>query len=445
MNTKTLAQTDDSFLVYHKHIAKRKSWDTNIKHYFRLGLEDSLPIELRNKVASSNISRWKREHSNKYIGCELSEYIKDDILLFNKIGQTQRLKSLNKAYFKLLETLHAVAVNFGSFKSEIYAQKELIVNSIESVKNSIPINNALKVFNISRATYHNYKSLVIHKCEPSYFKWCTKRFSNQLLASEVETIKQYVTHPEYCHWSKPSIYLKALRDKKLSCCESTFYKYCKLLGFKTKRLKRKSDNYNPIRTSKPNELWCADVTIFKTTNTKKHYIHLLIDHFSKMILAYRICNSNSGRAIKNILKEAREKYNPSHIQFLTDAGCENVNHTVSGYLSNLNMTSKHTIAQHDVIYSNSMIEALNKVIKQQFLYPETIHSRKQLNLIMSKTVKDYNTLRPQKALGGNTPFEVFNGDPIEINQYKIHFKSHQDLRRLQNKKTHCSTCKKPSK
>jgi len=30
---------------------------------------------------------------------------------------------------------------------------------------------------------------VIYKCDQSYFKWCTKRFPNQLLPTEVETIK----------------------------------------------------------------------------------------------------------------------------------------------------------------------------------------------------------------------------------------------------------------
>ncbi|WP_282083935.1 hypothetical protein, partial [Aquimarina aggregata] len=69
---------------------------------------------------------------------------------------------------------------------------------------------------------------VIHKCDQSYFKWCTKRFVNQLLPSEVNTIKKYLNHQKYKHWSKASIYLKAVRNQNLSCSLSTFYKYCRL-------------------------------------------------------------------------------------------------------------------------------------------------------------------------------------------------------------------------
>jgi putative transposase len=49
---------------------------------------------------------------------------------------------------------------------------------------------------------------------------------------------------------------------------TTFYKYCRLLGFKNRPRKRKSDDYQPLKTSTPNEVWCADVTIFKTVRFK---------------------------------------------------------------------------------------------------------------------------------------------------------------------------------
>ncbi len=96
-------------------------------------------------------------------------------------------------------------------------KSSLVVNTIDEVKAYVPINKALKVFNISRSTFENYKSIVIHKCNTSYFKWCVKRFSNQLLSTEVEIIKQYMINEDYKSWFKSSIYLKALRDQSLKC------------------------------------------------------------------------------------------------------------------------------------------------------------------------------------------------------------------------------------
>ncbi len=63
-----------------------------------------------------------------------------------------------------------------------------------------------------------------------------------------------MTHVDYKFWSKSSVYLKALRNKELKCSISTFYKYCRLLGFENRPQKRKSDNYKPLITSKPNQV-----------------------------------------------------------------------------------------------------------------------------------------------------------------------------------------------
>lgn len=256
----------------------RKSWDTSVKHYFRLGLENNLPSELRVQIASSNISRWKTEIEGKYFGNGLNEYIKQDLELYKRIGQTNHLKKINESYIKLLDTYQEVISNVKGIRSIIKDQKELVVNTIEQVKDNIPIDNALKVFNISRTTYQNYKTIVIHKCEASYFKWCTKRFPNQLLPKEVLTIKAYMKHIDYMYWSKSSIYLRAVRDNDLQCCISTFYKYCRLLGFSNLKKYSNHDNNNPLKTKQSNEVWCEDVTIFKTADGVKHYIHILMDH-----------------------------------------------------------------------------------------------------------------------------------------------------------------------
>jgi hypothetical protein len=44
------------------------------------------------------------------------------------------------------------------------------------VKDIVPVESALKVFNISRVIYHNNKILVINKYESSYFLWCVKQY-----------------------------------------------------------------------------------------------------------------------------------------------------------------------------------------------------------------------------------------------------------------------------
>jgi putative transposase len=233
----------------------RKSWDTSIKHITRNGLlQDVLTSKQIVSIPRSNISRWKNEADDKYSFCEINDVIKQEIELIKKLNQSSKIKRINQSYFKLANTFHEIISKVKGVKSIIKKQKELVVNTIEYVIGVIPINEALKIFIISRGTFENYKSILIHKCEASYFNWCAKRFSNQLLPVEVKTIKTYMSNDNFKHWSKSSIYLKALRDEKLQCYVSTFYKYCRLLGFNNRPRRKKSDSYNPLRTFRPNEL-----------------------------------------------------------------------------------------------------------------------------------------------------------------------------------------------
>jgi len=419
----------------------RKSYDTNIKHLARHRLlQDILTPEQLKKIPRSNIYRWENEAEDKYSYSEINEILKQEVELIKQFSQSSKLKNGFKKYIQLSTAFHKMIAKVKGVKTIIKEQQELIVSTIEQVIDYIPIDNALKVFNISRATYQNYKTRVIYKCDQSYFKWCTKRFPNQLLPIEVETIKKYMTDENYHFWSKSSIYLKALRDGSLSCCLATFYNYCRLLGFKNLPRKKKSDDYNPIKTNQPNELWCADVTIFKTADCEKLYIHFLMDHYSKFILGYKVEKHSSGKAITQLLQEANTKHKPKSIQFLTDGGSENVNSSVSSYLNALPIKTRHQIAQKDVVFSNSMVEALNKTIKHEFLHPENLNTHKDFTKVLEDAIPIYNTIRPQMSLAGNTPFETYNGTTIDLNQYKTHFIEHKANRLVQNAANSCKVC-----
>jgi len=395
----------------------RKSYDTNVKHFVRMGLLSSMPFELKEQIPTSNINRWRYEDPKKYVGCEISDFVKKELDLYKRIGQTNNLKKLNESYFKLCDV----------FNDIVYKVKG--------------VNNAIRVFNISRTTYQNYKSIVIHKCNASYFKWCVRKFPNQLLAKEVVTIKTYMENEMYKFWSKSSVYLKAVRDKNLHCCLSTFYNYCNMLGFENLPKRKKSEDYKPIKTTRPNELWCADVTIFRTADGVKHYIHFLMDHYSKFILGFCVEKSSNANAIQFLLQEAYEKHKPQNLQFLTDAGSENVNNTVFSYVNSVIYPIKHIIAQKDVVYSNSMVEALNRVMKHQFLFPKNIACDSHLLKILNESVPIYNTERPQKYLGENTPLETFNGAEINFSRFTVSFPQQKIIRIAQNKQNTCNVCR----
>lgn len=423
-----------------KPVSSRKSWDTAVKHLARHGvLSDVLTPFQRQQIPSSNISRWKSESEDKYQFCEINQIVTDEIELIRKMNQSSKVKRIVSGYFQLCETFHSVLSNVKGIKTVIRKHRDMIVNTIEDVKEFVPFDSALKVFNLSRSSFEHYKNRLLYQCDDSYFNWCVKKHPNQLLSGEILTIKKYMTHEIYKYWSKSSIYLKAVIDGSLSCGISTFYKYCSFLGFQNKPKRKKSDDYDPVRTSKPNELWCVDVTIFKTADGIKQSIHLLIDHYSKMILGYKIKSSSSGNAIKELLQNAYLKYKPDKVQLLSDNGSENVNTVVADFTSSNYI--KYLIAQKDVSFSNSMIEAINKIIKHQFLYHKDIADRKCLESVFKETVSIYNNIRPQMSLHGNTPIQTFEGKPMDFSIYSQRFHTQKAIRIKENTKSRCQKCR----
>ena len=136
----------------------------------------------------------------------------------------------------------------------------------------------------------------------------------------------------------------------------------------------------------------------------------------------------------------RDRYKPERLQLLTDGGSENVNSLVSGFVNSEAVNMKHNIAQKDVVFSNSMVESVNKVIKHQFLYHLEITNTRSLKKILPEIINIYNTERPQMSLGGNTPFETQNNLSIQLSRYTANFKEQKQLRLLKNKNTGCSKC-----
>jgi hypothetical protein len=119
---------------------------------------------------------------------------------------------------------------------------------------------------------------------------------------------------------------------------------------------------------------------------------------------------------------------------------ENVNIKVHDFLETTNQEIKHLIAQKDIPFSNSKIEAFNKIIKHQFLLPQNLINREQLESSLIENVLTYNTIRPQFSLQGNTPAETFSGKPIALNAYKIHFQEQKTLRISSNQQNRCKNC-----
>jgi putative transposase len=90
-------------------------------------------------------------------------------------------------------------------------------------------------------------------------------------------------------------------------------------------------------------------------------------------------------------------------QLMTDNGSENFG-PVQDFLRSVEKPLlQHIVAQRDVEYSNSMIEAANKNLEYRFLYHKHIADFKSPCQYPARAIEDYNN-RPHDVLDGADPY-----------------------------------------
>ncbi len=165
-----------------------------------------------------------------------------------------------------------------------------------------------------------------------------------------------------------------------------------------------------IRASEPNQIWHVDVSVFRIVNGAKVYIQAIVDNASRYVLAWEVTQTYGGANTKALIEKALDVANRVSAKvgvpnlFADDRrkcpwcdGTENQNKDVDSLVEVGRII--RTIAQIDVEFSNSMIEAL-------FLSLTTFEA---VCGAVNEYLTDHNNRIPHYALGGALPLEVFSG------------------------------------
>ncbi len=85
----------------------RTSYDTSVKHLYRRGLEEAIPLSLRKTIPRNTIHRWRKEKDDKYIGCELNKLANSEIEMLKEFIKSLNLSAIIKIKSKLIKNLLA--------------------------------------------------------------------------------------------------------------------------------------------------------------------------------------------------------------------------------------------------------------------------------------------------------------------------------------------------
>jgi len=401
---------------------------------FHLGC---LPDELRERIPRSTRFDWSRKELNEAFGFEWACRQQQFFDTLQQIAGSQKLLRVNMALLRIIALrrfLHQYAARSSSKEVQ-----RVVLGTIKKVCAVIRLPIVLKYLQHSAGWYQRLKNR--QRCVSSPSLLCRLKHPGQLLLSEINTIKAYCSDSRFLQWPLSSVYHQLRRDKAAAFQLNTFYKYVGLLQLKRQTATHRRKNHTiGIRATSPLAILHADLTVFRTADNVKNYIYLIQDNFSRAILAAQVSLQYSARITLQNIEQVRQRFlQPAGItqcQLITDDGVENFG-VVSDYIGQAGSPSiQHLVAQKDIVFSNSMIEAANKQIKYRFLYHQHIADHEHLKPFVEQAIHDHH-IRPHHCHNGLNPIEVLEGAQVErtAQLHEIHLAKQQRL--LKNKQEKC--------
>ena len=156
--------------------------------------------------------------------------------------------------------------------------------------------------------------------------------------------------------------------------------------------------------ARPNEVWVSDVTCFRLKD-RNYYICIILDLFSRKVIAHKVSKKNSTQLITSTFKSAWEERNPEmELLFHSDRGAQYTSHRFQELLRS------HAVVQsfsnsgkpHD----NAVAESFFASLKKEELYRKDYASEPDFRRSISAYMEFYNMKRPHRTLKNRTPCQM---------------------------------------
>jgi transposase InsO family protein len=321
-------------------------------------------------------------------------------------------------------------------------QKDLLLKAIDRATKSLPLKAVLTVVGLSMTRYHSWRRAQV-KCELDDRPSCPKSQPTRICAEEVRTIHEMATSEQYRHLPISRLALLAQRLKKVYASASTWARLIRERGWRRPRQRVYPAKAKVgVRAERPDEYWHVDASIIKLLDGTKVFIHAVIDNLSRKVLSWRVAERLAPETTRAILLEALQNANLSQSlpKVVMDSGVENINGEVDELLSS--QLIKRILALVQVDFSNSIVEALWRSAKFQWLFINELRTVADVRRLVAFFVEQHNTV-PHSSFKGQTPDELYHGtgDDVVVELAQARAKARRE-RLAKNRTACCSVCPK---
>jgi hypothetical protein len=192
------------------------------------------------------------------------------------------LKGKNLVATKCLKKL---TKELGSFDQKSIENRKFVVETVQEFRRLLPVKEILNIVGISQTTYYRWR-VEVYGCNNHELKKCKQVSPTQLTQEEQRKVVKYATDANFSKFSTLSLMHYCRRHNLLNISLESWYKYLKMYGVVRKNFHHKRKRYGVgIRANEVNEIWHIDITIIKYAENKKAYLQVMIDNYSRMIIA----------------------------------------------------------------------------------------------------------------------------------------------------------------
>jgi len=319
--------------------------------------------------------------------------------------------------------------------------KLTLLHAVDRARRVLPLSAVLRVLHLSPSGYHAWVRAE-QGCDIEDQPSCPRSTPHRFTPEEVGTMKEMVTSTHYRDMSIRALALHAQRIGKVFAHPATWAKLIRERNWLRPRLRVYPAKAKVgVRADRPNAAWHVDCTILKLLDGSKAYVHAVIDNFSRRILAWTVDDRiNPGSTCRILVAAAKNLVpGPKETDVFMDGGGENVNSEVDGLFDIKPL--RRVLAQVDVSYSNSIIEAWWRSLRHQWLYLNSLDTLVTVRRLVGWYVRQHNEVLPHAAFDGQTPDEIYFGRGDDVAETLAGKRKEARQRRLErNRQAVCSRC-----
>ena len=250
--------------------------------------------------------------------------------------------------------------------------KAAILRALERTSRTLSLRSSLQIIRLSSSRYHAWKRAE-PRCLLDDVPTCPRSRPSRLTAIEMATMKEMATSPDFRHVPTTTLARLAQRMGRVFASATTWSRL-----IRERRWRRPRARVHParpkegLRTTKPDEAWHVDTTVFRLLDGTKAYVQAIIDNYSRRILAWRISGKLEPAATAALLVKAEKASRREALKLnqattlMVDGGVENFNEAVDQLVSGGAL--KRIVARTDIRFSNSLIESFWRALKHNWYF-----------------------------------------------------------------------------